>query len=118
MNNSVPLDQFKSRQSGISFDWSDPNDPYLITQIAERMLIMLRQRNPDLARYVDAFAIAMDVAVVHCNGRRLRLMQLLMSDAIDFASDMFAIRAHLHRHTGKLPDDVRLIFQCNDHKPH
>jgi len=47
---------------------------------------------------------AMDVTAVHANGCPLRLRELLLADDFNFVHDLFGIRRHLNRETGKLGD--------------
>ena len=44
----------------------------------------------------------MDLAACHCNGCPLRLTELLDADDFNFSHDVFGIRRHLDRTTGKL----------------
>lgn len=46
----------------------------------------------------------MDITATHANGCKLRLNELLAADPLDFAHDVFGIRQHLNRETGKLED--------------
>lgn len=59
----------------------------------------------------DAMLQAMNLATVHCNGRPMKLLQLLMSDNADFIRDMGDIHHYLNTETGKLPDSMKLIFE-------
>jgi hypothetical protein len=67
----------------------------------------------DIARRAAAFAMRhdiqydfqtamMDITAVHANGTPLRLDDLLAFPDFDFAHDVFGIRRHLDRETGKL----------------
>ena len=44
----------------------------------------------------------MDITACHCNGMPLKLEELLHADEFNFAHDVFGIRHHLNRETGKL----------------
>ena len=44
----------------------------------------------------------MDIDACHCNGNPLRLGDLLVADDLNFAHDVFGIRRHINRKTGKL----------------
>ena len=46
----------------------------------------------------------MDIAACHCNGNPMYLSNLLDAEDFDFAHDVFGIRMHLDRSTGKLKD--------------
>jgi hypothetical protein len=46
----------------------------------------------------------MDITACHLNGCPLRLGELLGADDANFAHDVFGIRRHLNRETGKLED--------------
>ena len=46
----------------------------------------------------------MDITACHMNGNPLRLIQLLAADDMNFSHDVFGIRRHLNRETGKLED--------------
>ena len=50
---------------------------------------------------VDAL---MDINAVHSNGCPLHLNDLLAADDFNFSHDVFGIRRHLDRRTGKLQD--------------
>lgn len=44
----------------------------------------------------------MDITACHVNGCPLKLEELLRADEFNFAHDVFGIRRHLNRETGKL----------------
>lgn len=44
----------------------------------------------------------MDITATHANGCPLRLSELLKADKFNFCHDIFGIRGHLNRTTGKL----------------
>lgn len=44
----------------------------------------------------------MDITACHCNGNPLKLDALLRADEFNFAHDVFGIRRHINRETGKL----------------
>lgn len=46
----------------------------------------------------------LDIEACHCNGCPLDLERLLKADDFNFAHDVFQIRSHLNRKTGKLVD--------------
>lgn len=113
----IPLSHFGPRrevdkQKGLHNYDLTPQEVSIIGAIVDRLHHMLVERDPIRAHtQFDALTVAMDVATVHCNGRRLKLTQLLMCDSSDFRSDMIKIHTHLDRVTGKLPSEIRLIFE-------
>lgn len=52
----------------------------------------------------------MDLTACHCNGNKLDLQRLLDSDEFNFCHDVFGIRWHINRETGKLINCFRPIF--------
>lgn len=48
--------------------------------------------------------VVMDIVATHANGCPLKLTELLAADDGNFAHDVFGIRRHLNRSTGKLED--------------
>lgn len=44
----------------------------------------------------------MDITACHCNGMPLKLEALLSADEFNFAHDVFGIRRHIDRETGKI----------------
>jgi len=54
-------------------------------------------------RYSQMDAV-MDIDACHSNGNPLKLRELLEADDSNFAHDVFGIRAHIDRSTGKLND--------------
>lgn len=79
----------------IQFDCSR-EDSLLITEISKRA-----QRLDLRYSLLDA---DMDLTACHCNGTPLKLVELLAADDANFAHDVFGIRRHLDRTTGKLTD--------------
>jgi hypothetical protein len=55
---------------------------------------------------------AMDLDACHSNGCPLHLADLLAADDFNFAHDVFGIRRHLDRRTGKLGDCFVPRFAC------
>lgn len=72
----------------------------LIVQIAKRAVKIAREFG---VRYPQQMAV-MDLNAVHANAYALRLQELLAADDGNFAHDVFGIRRHLDRTTGKLRD--------------
>lgn len=52
----------------------------------------------------DFLSADMDITACHLNDTPLRLNELLAADEFNFAHDVFGIRRHLNRETGKLED--------------
>jgi len=52
----------------------------------------------------DKLTAIMDIEACHCNGNPLALDLLLAAPDPDFAHDLFGIRRHIDRETGKLGD--------------
>jgi hypothetical protein len=77
-----------------------------IQSIAERAAAMALSHNKTYP-VVDA---AMDITAAHANGCPLRLDDLLAAEPFDFAHDVFGIRRHLNRMTGKLENCFRPRF--------
>jgi hypothetical protein len=50
------------------------------------------------------FQILMDLEACHCNGMPLDFDKLLAFPDFDFAHDVFGIRRHINRETGKIED--------------
>jgi hypothetical protein len=75
-------------------------DHLLIAQIAERALPLYQIVGDEK----PAMHALMDLTACHANGCRLRLTDLLAADEVNFAHDIFGIRRHLDRTTGKLLD--------------
>ncbi len=77
-----------------------PDEMTLESKIADRAIAMARTAG---IQY-DKMTAVMDIDAVHSNGNPLRLQELLESDDLDFAHDIFGILAHLDRNTGRLLD--------------
>ena len=81
----------------VSFDVSR-KDAKLIHEIAKRAVRLARR---DGVHY-DFMDADMDLTATHANGNPLRLADLLAADDGNFGHDVFGIRRHLDRNTGKL----------------
>ncbi len=73
-------------------------DVDLIQKITDRAMGIAKAQGVKYKRQ-DA---EMDIAAVHCNGNPLRLEELLAADEFNFSHDIFGIRRHINRETGKL----------------
>lgn len=71
-----------------------------IYQIAKRASYTAK----DLGFRYDLLDAEMDVAACHANGNPLKLDDLLVADDPNFGHDVFGIRRHIDRKTGKLED--------------
>lgn len=88
---------------GPSFERT-PVEAAIISKIADRAVAM-NANNPNRAN--DNFGrmdVEMDLCAVHANGNPLRLEALLEADDFNFCHDIYGIRRHLDRDTGKLGD--------------
>lgn len=72
----------------------------LISEIARRAIGMVAGTDVTY----DMQDAMMDIEACHCNGCPLDLSKLAGAPATDFAHDVFGIRRHLNRRTGKLED--------------
>jgi hypothetical protein len=66
--------------------------------IAQRAALMASDSGMDY----DAIAIHMDICAVHCNGNRLRLLDMLVARELDFFTEILNIECCIDRTTGKL----------------
>lgn len=82
-------------------------DAAVIQEIAGRAVKQMRKTLTALNGRVESEMLrvqdwAMDVTAVHANGCPLRLRELALADEFNFAHDVFGIRRHLNRETGRL----------------
>lgn len=101
MISGVAADERKEAGSNafqLSYD-CPPNEMKLLFEIGARAVAMYKAV---AQRDVSAQDVIMDIATVHCNGKPLKLLQLLMSDNADFQHDIAGMRIHLDRRTGQL----------------
>lgn len=75
-------------------------DTRLIIQIAKRAVSMAMRLGFDY----DMLTATMDIEACHCNGSPLQLSNLLATDDGTFGHDVFGIRRHINRETGRLGD--------------
>lgn len=71
----------------------------IINKIAERAVNALDHES----EYPKQMCL-MDLVATHCNGNPLDLEGLLAAGASDFVHDVFGIRRHIDRDTGRLMD--------------
>lgn len=84
----------------VSFTVSD-SDREIINAIAKRAVACAMEFGGWTYNLTDA---EMDVTACHANGNPLKLAALLKADNFNFMHDVFGIRRHLDRDTGKLND--------------
>ena len=77
---------------------TSPQDQKLIEKIAKRAIKLAKAHGIDY-EIRDAL---MDITATHANGNPLRLKEMLEADDFNFAHDVFGIRRHMNRETGKL----------------
>lgn len=82
---------------GPSFDASR-YEYELANSIADRAVVLAIKHG---ATYSKATAL-MDIIACHANGNPLKLAELLAADDGNFGHDVFGIRRHINRETGKL----------------
>lgn len=70
----------------------------LIDAAADRAVALAKKAGVKY-RKLDA---AMDLTAAHLNGSKLDLLKLVAADDFNFGHDVFGIRRHLDRSTGKL----------------
>lgn len=75
-------------------------DNDLIEKIADRAVNLAEQ----CGEHMTVFDVMMDVTAAHVNDHAIDLADLLAADNADFAHDVFGIRHHIDRSTGKLGD--------------
>lgn len=88
-------------------NWNATSREYeLANQIAERALDLARIAENLNAHDAAEFkrSMLMDIIATHINGCQLHLDDLLRAPRLDFSHDVFGIRAHINRQTGKLED--------------
>jgi hypothetical protein len=71
-----------------------------IVAIAERAVNLAKECGVEYAK-IDCI---MDLTATHSNGTPLDLDRLLKADNFNFSHDVFGIRNHIDRETGKLTD--------------
>jgi hypothetical protein len=81
----------------INFAASD-EDSQLINKIVERAKKLADKYHVEY----DKVDIAMDITACHLNGTPLKLQALLDADDFNFSHDVFGIRRHIDRDTGKV----------------
>jgi len=89
----------------IQFDVS-ALDRIRITAAARRAVALAKKRGGEYA-LKDA---DMDITACHRNGMPLDLVKLLQADDFAFAHDVFSIRRHINRRTGRIEN--RFVPRC------
>jgi hypothetical protein len=82
----------------ISFALKNKYEKKAINEIAKRAVRLAEDHGVDY----DLVDAGMDVTACHSNGCPLKLEQLLEADDFNFSHDVFGIRRHIDRETGKL----------------
>lgn len=72
----------------------------LAEKIADRALALAGAQGVAISKS----DMVMDIVATHVNGCSLRLDELLRANEFEFTHDVFGIRRHLDRRTGKLGD--------------
>lgn len=88
-----------TRAYGPSFNCSK-FEHEIINRIANRAVAMAA----DAGAQYDKLSATMDITACHCNGCELDLAKLEAAPDSDFGHDVFGIRRHINRRTGKLGD--------------
>jgi hypothetical protein len=101
LNNPVRRENMKT----VSFKATN-YEQKLITRIAQRAVQLAAAYDFEYS-YKDA---EMDITATHANGNRLDLEAMIEADSFNFAHDVFGIRRHLNRNTGKLENCFRPRF--------
>ena len=75
-------------------------DGVLLSRIHRRAMKLAKEHGI----VYDSVDCSMDLRACHCNGCPLDLQKLLDAPEFDFAHDVFGIREHIDRTTGRLTD--------------
>lgn len=85
----------KSVKEVINWDCTD-KDMNLIKKIVDKAF--------NFGYEGDRIDLTMDITATHCNGTALDLHKLLKADRFNFLHDVYGIRQHIDRNTGKMKD--------------
>lgn len=86
--------------ANIKFSLKTKAEYQVVNAIAQRAAKLAAKHGIDYP-VLDA---DMDICATHLNGNPLKLVELLAADDSNFAHDVFGIRKHIDRTTGKLMD--------------
>lgn len=87
----------------IMLNWrATPTEYALARQIAQRAVVLCVSRGIEIDAEKFALEVYADILGTHLNGCPLRLADLLSAGDNEFSRDVFGIREHLDRKTGKL----------------
>lgn len=79
---------------------------FLVSDAEARVITAIADRASECAERAghvySSLDARMDITAVHANGCPLRLQDLRDADNLNFTHDVFGIRRHLDRHSGKL----------------
>lgn len=82
----------------IALEITNKEDARTIMEIAQRARAMAAADGQEYT----VFDADMDIRACHLNGCRLNLGKLLAADDFNFAHDVYGIRRHLNRETGRM----------------
>lgn len=74
-------------------------DCELIGKIVDRAF-----KETDIGDVQDRMTTHMDLTACHANGCEIDLARMLAAPKLDFVHDLYGIRRHINRRTGKLED--------------
>lgn len=79
---------------------------FKVSKFENDLILKIADRAEPLYRKVGdkKMALVMDLTACHANGCNLRLDEMLKADDFNFAHDIYGIRRHIDRSTGKLGD--------------
>lgn len=100
---------YEEAESSSSPRTDEAGELELMVDIANRAAALARQFD---STYPQVSALC-DIARCHSSGYRLRLDELLCANDADFAHDVFGIRTHLNRRTGRLEDGFTPRFAAS-----
>jgi len=91
----------------VNFDVSKGDLVVILDIVARSLPLLNRVLGSNTEHQRD---MLMDLIACHANGTPLRLADLLNANEADFAHDIFGIRRHIDRETGRLNDCFRPRF--------
>jgi uncharacterized protein DUF6874 len=81
---------------------------FTVTKTENKYIHKIAKRAAEMAKAAgityDLLTTEMDIVACHANGNPLKLDELLHADDSNFGHDVFGIRRHINRDTGKLED--------------
>lgn len=76
-----------------------------LTKEESDLILKIAERANKLYPETSLVFWGMDITATHCNGRRLKLENLLNSDDFNFVHDILGIRGNINRITGKIDNN-------------